>query len=91
MEAASFNAQVIVLNHPGQIGAGYTPVLDCHTAQFYPPTPLTITLNSPSRNTTPSHVISTRSQTFDFSIFCHFNLFLLHHPPTLSVHDADYE
>jgi len=30
--AASFNAQVIVLNHPGQIGAGYSPVLDCHTA-----------------------------------------------------------
>ena len=34
MEAASFNAQVIVLNHPGQIGAGYTPVLDCHTAHI---------------------------------------------------------
>jgi len=32
MEAASFMAQVIVLNHPGQICAGYTPVLDCHTA-----------------------------------------------------------
>ncbi|WVN89150.1 translation elongation factor EF-1 alpha [Cryptococcus depauperatus CBS 7841] len=32
--AASFNAQVIVLNHPGQIGAGYTPVLDCHTAHI---------------------------------------------------------
>lgn len=31
-EAVSFNAQVIVLNHPGQITAGYTPVLDCHTA-----------------------------------------------------------
>merc|ERR1712087_1028833 len=28
----SFNAQVIVLNHPGQISAGYSPVLDCHTA-----------------------------------------------------------
>ena len=24
----SFNAQVIVLNHPGQVGAGYAPVLD---------------------------------------------------------------
>jgi elongation factor 1-alpha len=27
-----FEAQVIVLNHPNQISAGYTPVLDCHTA-----------------------------------------------------------
>jgi elongation factor 1-alpha len=34
MEAADFTAQVIVLNHPGQIGAGYTPVLDCHTAHI---------------------------------------------------------
>jgi len=33
-EAASFVAQVIVLNHPGQIGAGYAPVLDCHTAHI---------------------------------------------------------
>ena len=33
-EAASFNAQVIVLNHPGQIGPGYAPVLDCHTAHI---------------------------------------------------------
>jgi len=31
-EAGSFIAQVIVLNHPGQISAGYTPVVDCHTA-----------------------------------------------------------
>ena len=31
---ASFNAQVIVLNHPGQISAGYSPVLDCHTAHI---------------------------------------------------------
>jgi len=31
---ASFDAQVIVLNHPNQIGAGYTPVLDCHTAHI---------------------------------------------------------
>ena len=30
----SFNAQVIVLNHPGHIGAGYTPMLDCHTAHI---------------------------------------------------------
>lgn len=26
--------QVIVLNHPGQIANGYTPVLDCHTAHI---------------------------------------------------------
>ncbi|ELW63310.1 Putative elongation factor 1-alpha-like 3 [Tupaia chinensis] len=30
MEAAGFTAQVIILNHPGQISAGYAPVLDCH-------------------------------------------------------------
>lgn len=30
-EAASFDAQVIVLNHPNQIRNGYSPVLDCHT------------------------------------------------------------
>jgi len=29
-----FVAQVIVLNHPGQISNGYTPVLDCHTAHI---------------------------------------------------------
>nr|KAF6460555.1 hypothetical protein HJG59_011468 [Molossus molossus] len=34
MEAADFTAQVIVLNHPGQISAGYAPVLDCHTAHI---------------------------------------------------------
>jgi len=34
LETASFNAQVIVLNHPGEICAGYTPVLDCHTAHI---------------------------------------------------------
>jgi len=33
-EAQSFNAQVIVLNHPGKISAGYTPVLDCHTSHI---------------------------------------------------------
>jgi len=31
-KTASFVAQVIVLNHPGEIHAGYQPVLDCHTA-----------------------------------------------------------
>lgn len=29
-----FLSQVIVLNHPGQIHAGYSPVLDCHTAHI---------------------------------------------------------
>merc|ERR1711883_46856 len=33
-EAKTFNAQVIVLNHPGEIQNGYTPVLDCHTAHI---------------------------------------------------------
>merc|ERR1711922_121494 len=31
---ADFTAQVIVLNHPGQIMNGYSPVLDCHTAHI---------------------------------------------------------
>jgi len=30
-EIAVFNAQVIVLNHLGEIMAGYSPVVDCHT------------------------------------------------------------
>merc|ERR1711937_518677 len=33
-KCGSFNAQVIILNHPGEIKAGYTPVLDCHTAHI---------------------------------------------------------
>merc|ERR1711936_1440104 len=32
--AQDFTAQVIVLNHPGQICNGYSPVLDCHTAHI---------------------------------------------------------
>merc|ERR1712188_273149 len=30
----NFTAQVIILNHPGQISGGYCPVLDCHTAHI---------------------------------------------------------
>jgi elongation factor 1-alpha len=33
-ETDNFTAQVIILNHPGQISNGYTPVLDCHTAHI---------------------------------------------------------
>jgi len=33
-ECKSFYAQVIVMNHPGEIHAGYSPVLDCHTAHI---------------------------------------------------------
>jgi len=32
--ADNFNAQVIILNHPGEIRKGYSPVLDCHTAHI---------------------------------------------------------
>merc|ERR1712088_1287582 len=32
--AKDFTAQVIVLNHPGQISNGYSPVLDCRTAHI---------------------------------------------------------
>jgi len=33
-EAKDFEAQVIIMNHPGEIRKGYTPVLDCHTAHI---------------------------------------------------------
>ena len=28
----SFDAQIVILNHPGKIKNGYTPTIDCHTA-----------------------------------------------------------
>jgi len=34
MKCARFNAQVIVLDHPNKIMAGYTPVVDCHTSHI---------------------------------------------------------
>jgi elongation factor 1-alpha len=34
LPSATFNAQVIVLDHPNKIMAGYTPVLDCHTSHI---------------------------------------------------------
>jgi len=33
-ETVTFKAQVIVLNHPNKIQAGYCPVLDCHTSHI---------------------------------------------------------
>jgi len=33
-KCASFNAQVIVLDHPNEIRSGYTPVVDCHTSHI---------------------------------------------------------
>jgi len=33
-ETEEFKAQVIILNHPGQIQAGYSPVVDCHTSHI---------------------------------------------------------
>eukprot|EP00178_Gracilaria_changii_P013816 TRINITY_DN388_c0_g1_i5.p1 TRINITY_DN388_c0_g1~~TRINITY_DN388_c0_g1_i5.p1 ORF type:complete len:377 (-),score=73.61 TRINITY_DN388_c0_g1_i5:401-1531(-) len=34
LETENFVAQVIIMNHPGQIENGYCPVLDCHTAHI---------------------------------------------------------
>lgn len=33
-ESEYYNAQVIVLNHPNKIQAGYCPVVDCHTSHI---------------------------------------------------------
>jgi elongation factor 1-alpha len=33
-EAENFTAQVIIMNHPGQITNGYCPVIDCHTSHI---------------------------------------------------------
>lgn len=33
-ETENFVAQIIVLNHPGSIKKGYTPVIDCHTSHI---------------------------------------------------------
>ncbi len=33
-DTENFTAQVIVMNHPGEIRNGYSPVLDCHTSHI---------------------------------------------------------
>lgn len=31
-EVSSFEAQIVIVDHPGKISNGYTPVIDCHTS-----------------------------------------------------------
>lgn len=31
-DVASFVAQIIIMDHPGRISNGYSPIIDCHTA-----------------------------------------------------------
>jgi elongation factor 1-alpha len=33
-DTESFNAHTIIMNHPGEIKNGYTPVIDCHTSHI---------------------------------------------------------
>ena len=33
-DTAMFVAQIVILNHPGKIHTGYSPVFDCHTAHI---------------------------------------------------------
>ena len=33
-EVTDFVAQLIILNHPGSIKKGYTPIIDCHTSHI---------------------------------------------------------
>ena len=33
-QAEKITAQIIIMNHPNQISAGYSPVIDCHTAHI---------------------------------------------------------
>jgi len=34
LEAEKFKSQIIILNHPGEVKEGYTPIFDCHTTHI---------------------------------------------------------